>query len=72
MVRRTLSLPDNVDDLVRRERRTRESYSAAVARLVQTGARRNGHRPSYIASGDGPRDLGRLAEQYLRAVMRTR
>ena len=72
MVRRTLSLPDSIDDLVGRERRPRESYSATVARLLQAGARRDGHRPSYIAAGEGPRDLGRLAEQYLREVMRKR
>ena len=37
------------------------SYSTAVARLVETGARtlRPDWRPRYVASGEGPEDPGR-------------
>jgi hypothetical protein len=68
MVRRTISLPDSVDALVRERARDGESFSAAVARLIQQGAADEAgrRRPRYVASGEGPADLGRLAERYLR------
>jgi hypothetical protein len=67
VARRTLSLPDSIEELVRDNARAGESFSAAASRLIQAGARLAGSRkaPRYIASGQGPRDLGRLAEHYL-------
>ncbi len=68
MVRRTISLPASVDEKIQKIAEEEGSYSAAVARLVEEGARRSGksERPNWIASGDGPVDLGRNAEKYLR------
>ena len=68
MPRRTINLSDSVDALVRRSADEDESFSAAVARLIGAGARATDGRarPSYVAAGDGPEDLGRLAERYLR------
>lgn len=68
MVRRTLSLPDSVEALVRDKAAAGESFSAAATRLMEAGARAEGDRkvPRYVTSGKGPRDLGRLAEKYLR------
>jgi hypothetical protein len=37
MVRRTVHLPDRIDDLVREAAEDGESYSAAVTRLLETG-----------------------------------
>lgn len=68
MARRTLSLPDSVEELVREQAEEGESFSAAAARLIQAGSRAGGLKkvPRYVASGTGPRDLGRMAEKYLR------
>jgi hypothetical protein len=74
VARRTLNLPDSVEALVRENAREDESFSAAAARLIEEGARARGRRrrPRYVASGEGPRDLGRLAESYLRKVVTAR
>lgn len=74
MARRTVNLPDSTDDLVRALAHDGESYSAAVTRLVEAGARALGSRrpPSYVASGEGPEDLGRMAERYLRELVESR
>lgn len=74
MVRRTISLPDNTEALVRRMARDGESFSAAVARLIEAGARSlEGRRaPSYVGAGDGPDDLGRRAESYLNELVSSR
>jgi hypothetical protein len=71
MVRRTIYLPESVDKLVRERALEGESFSAAVARLVQQGAaaERGGKLPRYVGSGKGPTDLGRRAEQYLRELI---
>jgi hypothetical protein len=70
MVRRTLSLPDAIDQLVRANAGEGESYSAAAARLIALGATRSsGNRPRYVAAGEGPEDLGRRAEAYLRDLV---
>ena len=71
MVRRTVSLPESVDDLVRERALAGESFSAAVARLVRQGAaaERGRNRPRYVGSGEGPSDLGRRAERYLRDLI---
>lgn len=67
MARRTVNLPDSVETLAREHAEAGESFSATVARLIEAGARAGGGRrpPSYVASGEGPDDLGRLAERYL-------
>lgn len=68
MLRRTISIPATIDDLVRKNAHKGESFSAAIARLAEVGARSLGapRRPRYIGSGEGPGDLGRRAEYYLR------
>lgn len=69
MARRTLSLPDSVESLVRENAMEGESFSAAASRLIQEGvaARRKKKKvPAYVGAGSGPRDLGRMAEKYLR------
>ena len=73
MARRTVFLPDGVDRLVRDALEEGESYSAAVARLIEAGIRAEGRRrpPRYVGSGDGPKDLGRLAERYLASLARS-
>jgi ABC-type phosphonate transport system ATPase subunit len=74
MARRTIHLPESVDSLVLAMTLEGESYSGAVARLIQAGARsiRGRGRVSYAGTGDGPQDLGRLAEKYLRDLVRVR
>ena len=68
MIRRTVSLPESVDALVREFARESGSYSAAVARLVEEGGRalRSGKKPRFVGAAAGPGDLGLLAEEYLR------
>jgi hypothetical protein len=72
MVRRTVNLPDAVDEQVREAAEEGESYSAAVARLLQLGIKAAGRRrrPAWVGSGEGPSDLGRRAEEYLRKPVR--
>lgn len=72
MVRRTVNLPDAVDQRVREEAGQDESFSAAVTRLLEAGLRAGGgkHRPAWVGSGEGPEDLGRRAEAYLREPVR--
>jgi hypothetical protein len=74
MARRTISLPQSIEDLARQSARDGESFSATVARLIEQGARaeRGARRPRYVGSGEGPEDLGRAAEQYLRKPVRAR
>jgi hypothetical protein len=74
MPRRTIYLPESVDALVRANAADGESFSAAVARLIEAGARASGERrpPSYVGIGEGPEDLGRMAERYLRDLLRDR
>jgi hypothetical protein len=66
-----VNLPQSVEETVRELAREGESFSATVSRLIEAGARsvRGGKRPSYVAAGEGPDDLGRRAEQYLRALV---
>ncbi len=74
MIRRTVNLPDAVDSLVRDLAGEGESFSGAVTRLIEAGARsdRARKRPRYVASGKGSRDLGRKAEEYLKELVSTR
>jgi hypothetical protein len=74
MVRRTVNLPESVDALVRSLAEDAESFSATVSRLIEAGARatRGRRPPSYVGIGEGPGDLGRKAEQYLRELVTLR
>ncbi len=74
MSRRTVYLPDSIEELARAASGTGESFSATVARLIEEGARgtRGHRRPRYVASGEGPADLGRQAERYLREPVKAR
>jgi hypothetical protein len=74
MARRTLNIPTNVERLVEEYRMEGESFSAAAARLIVEGAEALGGKsvPRYIASGTGPKDLGRKAEVYLRNLVTAR
>ena len=69
MPRRTVSLPKAIDDLVHELAEEGESYSAAVARLVQDGARatRSERRPRYVGSANSglQRDFARNYERYV-------
>jgi hypothetical protein len=73
MGRRTIYLPPSVEALVEEMSRRRESFSAAVARLVEAGARaqHGPRRPSWVGSGEGPEDLGRRADRYLRQLVKS-
>lgn len=69
MTRRTVNLPESTDRRIRECALEGESYSATTTRLVEVGigtATGGKQRPSYVASGEGPGDLGRLAEEYLK------
>lgn len=73
VVRRTISLPEAVDETVKASAEASESYSRTVARLIEAGARalRRGKRPAWIGSFDsGLPDLGLRAEHYLREAFR--
>jgi hypothetical protein len=74
MARRTINLPDFLDREVREVAGDGESFSAAVTRLIEEGLRAigEGKAPSYIGSGEGPRDLGRNVERYLREPVEMR
>lgn len=67
MPRRTIYLPDHVDELVRKQQLGNESFSATVARLIQFGPLDDNEEswPEWIGSGEGPGDLGINAEKYL-------
>jgi hypothetical protein len=73
MARRTINLPEPTEALVRELARDGESFSAAVSRLIEAGARsvQGPRRPVYVASGEGSEDLGLKAEDYLRAPVPT-
>jgi hypothetical protein len=68
MARRTINLPESTEMLVRELARDGESFSETVSRLIVAGARsvQGPRRPSYVAAGEGPADLGLRAEEYLR------
>jgi hypothetical protein len=70
MVRRTITLPESTDALIRASALERESFSAAATRLIEAGARSVAARPPrFVASGEGPEDLGVNAERYLRELI---
>jgi hypothetical protein len=74
MARKTIYLPDSVEELAREHAEEGESFSATVARLIEAGARatRGRRSPRYVGSGEGPDELGRLAEHYLRELVAAR
>ena len=73
MGRRTVYLPDSVEALAREHAEEGESFSATVARLIERGARASGRRrPDYVGSGEGPDELGLLAERYLQELVKAR
>lgn len=74
MPRRTVYLPESTDRVIRRVAKEERSYSAALVRLVEEGARalKAKESPSYVGAGEGPTDLGRLAEEYLRQLVEAR
>jgi hypothetical protein len=74
VARRTIYVPDVIDELVTEMAVEGESYSATIARLIEVGARatRGRRRPAYVGGGEGPEDLGILAERYLRELVRAR
>jgi hypothetical protein len=74
VARRTVYLPDSVEDLARRSAVSGESFSLTVSRLIEEGARaaKGPEAPRYVATGDGPSDLGRAAERYLREPIEAR
>lgn len=67
MVRKTVTLPESTVKLVRASAREGESFSAAVTRLIEEGARlaTEGKVPSYVGSGEGPGDLSQRVEEIL-------
>lgn len=73
MARRTVFLPEAVDRLVRDSLAEGESYSSALCRLVEAGFREGHGRqaPAYVGSGEGPENLGRMAERYLEDLTST-
>lgn len=69
MPRRTISISESTDKLVRDVAHEGESFSAAVTRLIELGAiaAKGRQMPSYVGVADGPPDeVGRRAEEYLR------
>ena len=72
MVRRTISLPASVDAKILKIAEEEGSYSAAVARLVEEGARRAGRNdePDWIGSFEGPPDLSENLDKYIKAALR--
>jgi hypothetical protein len=74
VARRTVNLPDSVEALARDAAESGESFSATVSRLIERGviASRGRTPPRYVGSGDGPGDLGRAAERYLREPVKAR
>jgi hypothetical protein len=71
MARRTIYIPEGTETLVRELALEGESFSATVTRLIEAGAKalKRGRVPSYVGSGEGPDDLGRKAEDYLRELV---
>ena|SRR5665811_140822 len=65
--RKTIHLPEDAEKLVHEHAREGESFSAAIVRLVELGAREDERYVplDYFGSGEGPGDLGVNAEKYL-------
>lgn len=67
MARRTIYLPDSIEDLLREQAHEGESLSATIVRLIELGALTPDEEdwPDWIGSFEGPGDLGINAEKYL-------
>jgi hypothetical protein len=66
VVRRTITLPEDVEKRVRDAAGEDESFSAAVARLLEAGLSGQGKRLAWIGSGDsGDPDLAFRVEEVL-------
>lgn len=67
VARRTIYLPDSIEELVREHSLEGESFSSTIVRLVELGALDDERSswPEWIGSGEGPGDLGINAEKYL-------
>jgi hypothetical protein len=67
VARRTIYLPDSVEDLVREHAREGESFSATIVRLIELGALTPAEEdwPDWIGSFEGPGDLAINVEKYL-------
>jgi hypothetical protein len=71
MVRRTVSLPESTDALVRELAAEGESFSAAVTRILEAGAAalESGRYPSWIGSAEGPGDERWRSDEAIRQVI---
>ncbi len=67
MPRRTIYLPENIEELVREQAVANESFSATVARLIEQGAVTGGKEswPDWFGSIEGPGDWGSNFEKYI-------
>jgi len=67
VARRTIYIPDSIEDLVRKHSLEGESFSATIVRLVELGALDDDREswPEWIGSFEGPGDLGINLEKYL-------
>jgi hypothetical protein len=66
MVRRTITIPEDIDSRVRDDAGDDESFSAAVVRLIRAGFDHNKAGLSWIGSGDsGDPDLALRVEEIL-------
>ena len=72
MVRRTISVSPAIDEKILKIAEEEGSYSAAVARLVEEGARRTGKNevPDWIGSFEGPADLSENLDKYIKEALR--
>lgn len=62
-------MPESTVEAVREAAREGESFSATLVRLVEERTHLPaGKAPSYSGMLDGPGDMGRRAEEYLRQV----
>jgi len=72
MVRRTVSLPESTDALVRELAQEGESFSAAVTRLIEAAAAamETVTYPAWIGSVEGPGDeQGRKVEEIVKEIL---
>ena len=71
MARRTISLPQSIEDRARESAREGEAFSATVARLIERGRPRRAPRtPSAVRRiGRRPRGSRSAPERYLRELV---
>ncbi len=71
VVRRTITLPEGLDERVREVATESESFSGAVARLIEAGLATERQRPSWIGSGEsGDPELAFRVEEVLAELSR--